>query len=334
MRSIPMWRAVRAARITVPQPGPMTRTPALATAFTVGRSVWLDLLAVLWPTECVGCRAPDRDLCGACAAEMERLTTSRPVPRANVPAGLGEAAPGPPRTRWQMPEVPCFAAAPYAGVQRELLIGLKHAGRVGFARRLGPLLARALAEALEEVGAEPPDDAAPVEVEVSVEAGVAVGAGVAPSPRPAGAPLIVCVPSRPARVRQRGYRHVEVILSHAVRALRRSGGRLSSGAVLDVPRRPVRALRALPGRTGQVGLTSSERVRNAQRITVRRGARARVRGRRVVVVDDVVTTGATVTAACETLRVAGAKVVAVAAVCRVERRDTRGGDADPDSDSA
>ena len=312
----------------------MTRTSALAVALTVVRSAWLDLLALLWPTECVGCRAPDRDLCDACAAEVERLTTSRPVPRANVPVGLGEAAPGPPRTRRQTPEVPCFAAAPYAGVQRELLVGVKHAGRVGFARRLGPLLACALAEALEEVGAEPPDDAAPVEFVAGVAVGVAVGAGVAPTRRPAGAPLIVCVPSRPARVRQRGYRHVELILSHAVRALRRPGGRLSSGAVLDVHRRPVRALRALPGRTGQVGLTSSERVRNAQRIAVRRGARARVRGRRVVVVDDVVTTGATVTAACETLRAAGAEVVAVAAVCRVERRDTRGGDADPGSDPA
>lgn len=306
----------------------MTRTPALAVTLTVVRSVWLDLLALLWPTECVGCRAPDRDLCDACAAEVERLATSRPVPRGNVPAGSSEAAQGPPRARRQMPEVPCFAAAPYAGVQRELLVGLKHAGRVGFARRLGPLLARALADAFEEVGSEPPDDGAPVEVEVSVEA------GVAPRRRPAGAPLIVCVPSRPARVRQRGYRHVEVILSHAVRALRRPDGRLSSGAVLDVPRRPVRALRALPGRTGQVGLTSSERVRNAQRIAVRRGARARVRGRRVVVVDDVVTTGATVTAACETLRAAGAEVVAIVSVCRVERRDTRGGDADRGSDPA
>ena len=50
-----------------------------------------------------------------------------------------------------------------------------------------------------------------------------------------------------------------------------------------------------------------------------------MRGREVVLVDDIVTTGATVFAAREALENAGATVIAIVALCVAERRDTRRG---------
>lgn len=292
------------------------------------RAVWLDLLALLWPTECVGCGAPDRDLCDACGAALARRAASTPLLCGSVPEGAGAAG-----TARPPPIVPLFAAAPYVGMPRELLIALKHAGRVGFARRLGLLLARPLSEALAAAEACDGDAAS---ADRSASAGRSASFA-----RSACAPLIVCVPSRSARVRQRGYRHVEEILRHTLRQLRSGRGDAGGGERAEgtstaflLPRRPLRALRPLAGRTGQVGLTSSQRVRNAQRIAIRSAARRRLSGRRVVIVDDVVTTGATIAAACEAVREAGAEVFAAVAICRVERRDTRDADAGSGSGSA
>lgn len=225
------------------------------------RELGLDLLALLWPTRCVACGAPDRDLCDPCLGD---LLLWRPLLRSElIPAA---------------PPVPLLACGPYEGALRSLIVGVKHEGRVGFARVLGPLLLRLLVEALQ------------------------LGAGRRP-------PVVVAAPSRAARVRQRGYRHVELILRRALRC----------GPLPGV--RSVRALRALPGRAGQVGLDRRQRDRNAALVAVRRPHRARLAGREVILVDDVVTTGATATEACRALAACGARVIAVVALCAVERRD-------------
>ena len=259
------------------------------------RELWLDALALLWPTQCVSCGAPDRDCCDDCRAQLR--------------AGNGTAM-------WVLTPagVPACVAGPYAGPLRAQLVAFKHAGRTGFARELGPRLS------------------APLRVALSLARGPTL-------------PLLVTVPSRAARVRQRGYRHVDMLVRVA---LTRAGAAPVSSALLSPapgnidspfgpgphgvhttryePRRAwlvPRALRAGPGRTSQVGLTATERRRNAALIEVSPSAHRILRGREVVLIDDVVTTGATVAAAHRALTESGARVIAIVALCAVERRSAR-----------
>lgn len=173
--------------------------------------------------------------------------------------------------------VPCLAAGPYDEALRELLIEFKHHGRVGFARVLAEKLRAPLMLAIAECES---------------------------------VPLLVAAPSRPARIRRRGFRPVELLVAEAVR------GRA-------IPHIRLRALRAGRGRTAQVGLTAAERERNAARVRVSRLAMPALQGREVIVVDDVLTTGATLRAACAALEGAGATVVTAVALCAARRRDDR-----------
>ncbi|WP_449277148.1 phosphoribosyltransferase family protein [Leucobacter sp. GX24907] len=84
------------------------------------------------------------------------------------------------------------------------------------------------------------------------------------------------------------------------------------------------ALCARRGRVGQVGLRAADREVNARKVRVKRRCAALVRGREVILIDDILTTGATLRGACECLQAAGAHVVAAVVLCRVVRRDTRG----------
>lgn len=226
------------------------------------RETGLDLLALVWPTECVGCRRADRDCCDSCSRKIrsaESLLHGGMLPGVRAPAFVGGA---------------------YEGPLRAVLVAYKHGGRVGFARHLAPQLRELLTESLRLVQGNRP-------------------------------PLIVPAPSRPSRVRERGYRHLEMLLRISMRGQRSPRPRM------------LRALRTLRGRTSQVGLKLTQREQNATRICVRRSTRALLKGREVVLFDDVITTGATVRAAQQTLEDAGARVIAVVALCIVVRRDTR-----------
>lgn len=116
--------------------------------------------------------------------------------------------------------------------------------------------------------------------------------------------LFVPMPTSAAAFRRRGHRVVEAILD-------RSG--LPALAVL----RRIRSTR------DQRELGRVERTRNVAGSLL---ARRRLDGRRVVVVDDVVTTGASVSEAARALREAGAEVMGVACVAHTRRsgliRDT------------
>lgn len=109
---------------------------------------------------------------------------------------------------------------------------------------------------------------------------------------------LVTVPSTRRAWRQRGFHPVELLL-------------LRGGL------KPTRVLRAVRETTDQVGLDSGERGSN------KRGSLAAVRaldGLRALVVDDILTTGATVLEARRAVLEAGGEVVGVATLAETRRR--------------
>ena len=127
--------------------------------------------------------------------------------------------------------------------------------------------------------------------------------------------LLVPVPSRPAAVRARGHDATGQMVAAAVRELRATGLAATSA--------PLLGLRA--GVLDQAGLDADQRARNLQRSMwvppdrLRRAAR-RLETVRVVVCDDVITTGATAREAQRALDEVGLTVSAVAAVAATRRR--------------
>lgn len=121
--------------------------------------------------------------------------------------------------------------------------------------------------------------------------------------------VLVPVPSSAAAVRERGHDHARRLAAAAARGV--PGGRV--GALL-VPARAV---------ADQSGLTTGGRAAN---LSGALRARRPVPGLPVVVVDDVVTTGATLTEAARALRLAGADVRGCAVVAATRRWATGSGD--------
>ncbi|GLI26055.1 hypothetical protein ARHIZOSPH14_02970 [Agromyces rhizosphaerae] len=120
----------------------------------------------------------------------------------------------------------------------------------------------------------------------------------AAAPGPAPRPVLVVVPSSARARRERGYHPVGLLLRH-------------SGL------RAERLLARTGARADQAGLGLEERARNAAGAL---RALPRARGRAVVLVDDIVTTGATAREAVRALEAGGARVTGVAALARTPRR--------------
>ncbi|WP_430333528.1 ComF family protein [Rhodococcus sp. ACT016] len=174
------------------------------------------------------------------------------------------------------PDVPVWALGPYSGPRRSAIIAAKERGRRDLADPIGVALARAIAT-LRRWGELSP---------------------------PASAPLcLVPAPSRPRAARARGG---DPVLRAARAAARVVGDGCRVHPVLST-RRGVR---------DSVGLSAAERQENlAGRIRVSPSGRADLwaavrAGAEVVLIDDVVTTGAT---AAESVRACAAVGVRVAA---------------------
>ena len=115
------------------------------------------------------------------------------------------------------------------------------------------------------------------------------------------ADLVVPVPLHPARLAERGYNQAALLAAAAAREL---------GAPLEA-----RALLRTRHTSQQARLPRSGRLSNvagAFRVRVP----ARVQGRRIVLVDDVATTGATIAACIAALREGGADTVTALVVAR------------------
>lgn len=192
------------------------------------------------------------------------------------------------RPAWPVPPPPGlvapWAATEYAGAVRAMVVGHKEHRLLGLRGPLGELLALAVAAALRE---------------------------------PARGPtVLVPVPSRPASVRGRGHDPTGAITTAAARLLRAGGHDVLA----------VSMLRTRPGVVDQAGLGAADRAANlagsmhCPPAALRRLA-ARRRRARVVVCDDVLTTGATAREAQRALESVGLEVVAIAAVAATRRRN-------------
>lgn len=189
----------------------------------------------------------------------------------------------PGRLAWPRPAPdglpPPYAVTAYAGAPRAFLLAYKEHGRIGLRGLLGAALAEAVRNAV-------------VGVDVS------------------GPLWLVPVPSTAAARRQRGDDVVARLAAVAAGLLR------TRGAAADV----LPALRHGRAVRDSAGLSAVDRAANlsgAFALTVR--GRARAAARPVVLVDDLVTTGATLTDCARALREAGADVVAAATVAATRR---------------
>lgn len=135
---------------------------------------------------------------------------------------------------------------------------------------------------------------------------VRAGAGDRPGPL-----LLVPAPSRAAAVRARGHDPTARVARRAAAVLRSGGADVTSVALL----------RVAPWVRDQAGLRAGERAANlAGALRVPPHLVPLVRGRAVVVVDDLVTTGSTIVEAARALRQAGAQVDAAAVIAATARR--------------
>jgi competence protein ComFC len=115
--------------------------------------------------------------------------------------------------------------------------------------------------------------------------------------------LIVPVPLHPKRKRDRGFNQAELLA-------------VSLGRLIAIPCR--KALRRIRATLPQVGLTHSQRLENVHK-AFRCSAPQHISKRRILLIDDVMTTGATVECAAQALMDAGALRVSVLTVARAGR---------------
>jgi len=259
------------------------------TSLQLLRRAAADALTFVLPVACAGCGEPDAALCDACRAAL------RPSPgRRTLASGLVVTS-----------------GLALDGVAARVVRALKEDGRTGLAAALAPALAAAVARAVADPGAgaglvaRAGAGAFGDEVGLVARAGAGsvgdAGAGVGLVARALAdaeaVEALVPVPASRSALRRRGYAVVELVA-------RRAG----------LPVRPL--LRAARAVSDQRGLDREERRRNvAGSLRARPSA-----GLRVLVMDDVVTTGATLEEAERALRAAGARVVGAATAAATPRR--------------
>jgi predicted amidophosphoribosyltransferase len=247
------------------------------------------LLDLLLPRDCGGCGVPGPLLCSECEALLA-------APRRVYPPCC---AAGP----------PVYALGSYRGRLRAALLAYKERGRRDLAAPLGSALASALLHLCHRApGFDgvclPPESGGVCLPPESGGVCLPLESGGVCLPLESGGVCLVPVPSRRAAAARRGGQHVELLAVRAAAAL--------AGAGVATAVAP--ALRVASGVRDSVGLGPAARQANlAGRVSARRAGLPPA-GTPVVLVDDVVTTGATVAECTTELLQAGVKVPAIVVI--------------------
>jgi ComF family protein len=241
------------------------------------------IFSTVYPTSCFFCGTPQPHLshapiCDSCWAEIPAGSVSGCARCGDFIESTSN------RTHCQACSMaePAFAKAVfyglYRGRMREAIHALKYERLTPAARRLGEMLAEAIAELHGE---------APAQM------------------------LVVPVPLHRRRAAARGFNQTRLLARHAIRALRRTH---PDWKLALAPRMLLRTRNT----ESQAGLSPRERranLRGAFRVSVPEA----VSGKHILLVDDILTTGATARTASLALRQAGAETVWVATLARARR---------------
>lgn len=225
----------------------------------------------LWPTRCVGCDQPGELLCEACRAELPWIEQRLACPSCGAPFGHLTCT----ECDGTWPARVTVAALGFSGTPARMVTCLKDAHEL----RLAPVLAAAMAGALEEASAWPARDGAPRFSATGVDA-------------------LCFVPATAAAYARRGFDHMELVASALAQEL--------SLPLADVLVRPrAQDQRALSREEREANLAGTMR------------ATEDLSGMHFLLVDDVVTTGASIAEATRALHARGAASVSVCALARV-----------------
>jgi ComF family protein len=137
-------------------------------------------------------------------------------------------------------------------------------------------------------------------------------------------PVVVPVPLHSSKLRQRGFNQSELIARAAIKLLAESGRKF------ELKPFALERVRATESQTGLTRHQRRENVRGAFRVVSPR----EIQSREVLLVDDVFTTGTTVSECARILRRAGAARIWVVTVARVLRPEPTFATATPSADRA
>jgi ComF family protein len=150
---------------------------------------------------------------------------------------------------------------------------------------------------------------------IAAKLGEAIAAVLERYPDLPAAPVVVPVPLFRDREKQRGFNQSELLAHAVIQGMRQRkpgwGGRLAA-----------RVLQRSRATQSQAGLSLPERRRNLRGAFFVSDAEA-IRGRDVLLVDDIYTTGATARACSLALKRAGAAKIWVATVARAQRHEVK-----------
>jgi len=252
-------------------------------------------VGLLFRPVCYLCAGPVPGLapvCAGCLAELPRWTGTL---CAVCGVGIGQ---GLDLCRACAVEGQTYAWArtigPYEGNLRRLVQALKYEGERALSRPLGRLLARLIATAPSPPSARStPRDTCDLGLESDAR-----DQGFSPLPAFSAVHVVTCVPPDPKRLRARGYHPAELLARAVARSLGVEYRSLLGKSRTSPP---------------QVGRPREERQRAMCGLFK---ARTRGQGEPVLLVDDVITTGATASEAARALGEAGFGDVGVAACAR------------------